>query len=106
VKDHGDLRRDGGQRGLSRRIRNHYQSELSELWSETFGAVCKPDDRIGKTSPMRRPLTNWIVKRDGDRVIAVEPSREYENVFDGGDDPFSAALDFAAAQLRKELDDA
>ena len=104
MKDHGDLRR-GGRPGYTRRVRNSYSSQLSELWSESLGEVRKPAHRSGKSSPMRSPHTNWIVQRHGDTVIAVEPSREYENTFEGGEDPFQAALEYAAAELRKELDD-
>lgn len=48
--------------------------------------------------------TNWMVRRDGGDVVAVEPDREHEHVFEGGLDDFGAALNFAAAELRKEMD--
>jgi len=38
-------------------------------------------------------------------VIAVEPSREFDNEFVGGPDPFMEALKYAAEQLRKDDDD-
>lgn len=44
---------------------------------------------------------NWLVRREDGEVIAVEPERVFEHVFTG-DDPFSEALEFAAAQLRGE----
>jgi hypothetical protein len=44
-----------------------------------------------------------VVRRDAGEVVAVEPNREYEHVFDGSDDDFERALAFAADQLRKEL---
>lgn len=36
-------------------------------------------------------------------MIAVEPNREYEHTFDGYADNFQKALEFAAAELRREL---
>ena len=56
---------------------------------------------------MRRPHTSWIVRRNygsGD-VVAIEPNREFEHVFEGGKDPYQEALEFAAAELRKDLED-
>jgi len=43
-----------------------------------------------------------MVRREAGEVLAVEPNREYEHVFEG-DDPYTAALMYAAKQLRKEL---
>lgn len=105
MKDHGDLRKSG-RPGYTRRVLASNRARLSSLWGEDGAVVRQPDHRVGKKNTLCRPHTNWIVRRDGDTVIAVEPSREHENVFDGGDDPFMVALEFAAAQLRKELDDA
>jgi hypothetical protein len=48
----------------------------------------------------QRNRTNWRVSREDGEVIAVEPNRDFEHVFEGGADPFMEALEFAAKQLR------
>lgn len=52
---------------------------------------------------MRKPRdkVNWRVGTDGGDVVAVEPNRDYEHVFDGQEDPFMAALEYAAKQIRE-----
>lgn len=49
-----------------------------------------------------RTSTNWrIIHPVGGDIIALEPGREFENVFTGGPDPFWEAVQYAAAELRK-----
>ena len=46
--------------------------------------------------------TNWIVRRNPTgEVVAVEPNRDFEEVFEGGDDPYWDAIEYAATQLRR-----
>ena len=46
---------------------------------------------------------NWKVRRSQlGEVVAIEPNNEFEHVFTDGVDPFDAALQYAAAQLRNE----
>ena len=50
---------------------------------------------------------NWRVKcLDTGEVLAFEPGREHEQVFEGGPDPFWDAVTCAAACLRGEVDPA
>ena len=80
-------------------------ARLHDLWGSDDGAVHQPDNRPQKPSPLRKPHTNWIIRTSGNAVIAVEPSREFDNEFVGGPDPFMEALKYAAEQLRKDDDD-
>lgn len=48
-----------------------------------------------------RERTNWRVSTQGGDVVAVEPNRDFEHVFEGGKDPFMEALEYAAKQLRE-----
>jgi hypothetical protein len=58
------------------------------------------------TAKNGRRHTNWIVRRLSAReVVAIEPNRDYEEVFEGGSDPFEEALEYAAAQIRKGTDE-
>lgn len=100
----GDPRRSGrGARDFSRRIRSGYLQGLSDVWSTDLGAVHQPRDGKGQGSPVRktRERTNWRVGTQGNDVVAVEPNREFEHVFEGGKDPFMEALEYAARQLRE-----
>lgn len=55
----------------------------------------------------QRTHKNWrVVHEPGGDIVAVEPNRDYEHVFEGGKDPYMEALEYAAQQLRKELADA
>lgn len=96
------LRRVGGWTRYSRRVRDGYRAHLSDVWSWDQGAVRKPPDREGAGHTVRKPRerTNWKVMTDQGEVVAVEPNREFEHVFDGPD-PFMAALEYAAKQLRE-----
>lgn len=44
--------------------------------------------------------TNWKVRSEDGDVVAIEPNRDFEHVFEGSD-PFMAALEYAAKQLRE-----
>lgn len=99
-----ELRRLGrGAGGYARRIRSGYLQGLSDVWSEDGGAVRQSAEREGKGRTVRQAhqRTNWRVGVSGGEVIAVEPNREFEHVFDGGGDPFMEALEYAAKQLRE-----
>lgn len=52
-----------------------------------------------------RVRTNWKVRSERGEVVAIEPNRDFEHVFEG-DDPFMAALEYAAKQLREGSDGA
>lgn len=51
---------------------------------------------------MRKPRTkvNWRVGTQAGEVVAIEPNRDFEHVFEG-DDPFMAAIEYAAKQIRE-----
>ena len=50
--------------------------------------------------------TNWRIRRmNSNEVVAIEPGRDYKEVFNGGTDPLMEALEYAAEQLRKGGDD-
>lgn len=98
-----DLRRyRGASGGYTRRVRQGYLQGLSDVWSWNMGAVHQPDNRKGSGRSVRQPnkRVNWRVHSERGEVVAVEPNRDFEHVFDG-DDPFQAALEFAAKQLRE-----
>ena len=103
-RNSGDLRRLGrGPGGYSRRIRQGYLARLSDVWSEDQGEVRVPR-RKGEAVPVRAPRrvkTNWRVTCDRGDVVAIEPNREFESVFEGGDDPFMDALEYAAKKIRE-----
>lgn len=99
----GDLRRLGrGAGGYSRRIRSGYLSRLSDVWSTDDGAVHQSANGKGKSGTVRksRQRTNWKVSCEHGEVVAIEPNREFEHVFEGGKDPLMEALEYAAKQLR------
>lgn len=52
---------------------------------------------------MRKPRdkVNWRVGTQDGEVVAVEPNRDFEQVFDGGPDPFWDAVEFAAKKIRE-----
>lgn len=75
------------------------------MWIEDGRPVRR---REGKPQavPVRAALSrkNWLIERcSPQRVLAVEPGREFETPFDGPD-AYQAAIDFAAAELRKALE--
>lgn len=47
-----------------------------------------------------REKGNWRVRSERGEVVAIEPDREHEHVFEGAD-PFMDALEYAAKQLRE-----
>ncbi len=99
----GDLRRFGGSRYPSR-VRAGNRARVSELYGED-GAVLPRRERTAAEKAAhkaRRQRTNWRVRTEFGETLAIEPDREFEHVF-GGPDPFTEALEFAAAELRKEL---
>lgn len=99
-----ELRRLGrGAGGYSRRVRSGYLSRLSDVWSQDQGAVHQSAEREGKGRTVRQAhqRTNWRVGIHDGEVVAIEPSRDFEHVFNGGGDPFQEALEYAAKQLRE-----
>lgn len=68
----------------------------------------EPLDRKAQARAVRQARldTNWRVKMiSPTRVLALEPGREYENIFEGGTDPFWDAVTFAASEIRKGSDE-
>lgn len=102
-----DLRRVG-RNGRDRRVLAGNRALLSELPGDNGGVVHQSPHRKDPKGTVQRSRThaNWRVKREGSKVIAIEPNRDFENVFEGGDDPFQAALEYAAAELKKGMADA
>jgi hypothetical protein len=106
IKDRsGDLRRLRGGRRLPARVRRVNHEALLDVWCHTDGAVHRPGDRQRAQARASREVahTNWRVirYRGSGEVVAIEPNRDYEHIFDGGVDPFWDAVEFAAAELRK-----
>lgn len=67
----------------------------------------RDDDVAARERIMSRLDHNWRVKTiDTGQVLALEPGREHEQVFEGGPDPFWEAVTFAAACLRGDTDPA
>lgn len=103
-----DLRRSGrGPGQYARRIRTGYLQHLRDVWSQTDGEVRQPSHRKGEEGTVRKPRTreqrtNWRVNTlPNGEIVAVEPNREFEHVFeDDFADPLMAALEYAAKQLR------
>lgn len=58
--------------------------------------------RPGAPTRKAREKKNWRVLCHHGEVVAVEPNRDYEQVFEGGTDPFWDAVEYAAKQLREE----
>jgi len=97
-----DLSRTG-RAGYPRRVHRRNHEALSEMLGPD-GGVLPERRRATQKSPTRgeNGRTNWRVRHyDTGEIVAVEPNRDFEHTFDGGDDPFMAALEFAAAELRK-----
>ena len=95
------LRRVGRPASYAQRVRHGNQQALSEMWSTTLGAVYAPK-RGGETTSMRRKVSlNWRVTVERGQVLAIEPDKDFEHVFEGGGDPFWAAVEFAAAQIKE-----
>ena len=106
MKDYGDIRRVGRGRRNCRVLRSHRQL-LQELWSVDGGAMREPANRKAQANAVRQSRldTNWRVKLiSPTRVLALEPGRDYKNLFEGGDVPFWEAVMFAAAEIRKASD--
>lgn len=61
-------------------------------------------DAVAHERQRARVEHNWRVTRIEGEVVALEPGREYEQVFDLGTDPFWDAVTFAAKCLRGEAD--
>lgn len=107
MKDFGDIRRVGRAGRDCRVLRSHRQ-RLQEMWSVDGGAMREPANGKVAACALRKARidTNWRIKQlSPDRVLALEPGRSYENIFEGGDDPLWEALTFAAAELRKAFDE-
>ena len=88
-----ELRRVG-RPARDRRVRSGYLRQLAE----------EGDRLVRKSPPSRKPREklNWRVLCHHGEVVAVEPDREFEHVFEGGADPFWQAVEYAAKQLREE----
>lgn len=105
----GDLRRSGrGFRTYARRVRRSHLDRLQELWGSDGGAVRQPHHRQAAPTPVRKPpplkqrqAKNWNVRVERGEVLALEPGQEHEHVFEGGKDPFLAALEYAAKKIRE-----
>lgn len=101
MRDQGkSLRRvGGGRRRYSARVQRSNQAALSDVFSETDGAVYT-QGRQHKTDAVRGSLHWRITKNRIGQIIAVGPrgSRGFS-----GDDPLMAAIEYAAEQLRKEM---
>ena len=72
-----------------------------------FPGQAKPrrdDDRVAQERIEARLGANWRIKTVDEGVLAMEPGREHEQVFEGGRDPFWAAVQYAARCLRGEID--
>lgn len=84
-----EFRRVGRRQDVRRYQANRARAAQQEVIEHRF---------VRKT----RVVTNWRVHRtkDGD-IVAVEPNREFESVFDGGKDPFMEALEYAAKKIRE-----
>lgn len=107
MKDCGDIRRVGRGQRDARVLRSHH-SRLQERWIEDGGAMLTTADRkaIAAAARQARVENNWRVKQlSPTLVLALEPGREYENLFEGGDDPYWEAVTHAAAELRKSCDE-
>lgn len=79
--------------------RNH--KRLQGVPREDGRMVCGRRRKVSKTTAWQSDgVINWRVRREDGEVLAIEPNREYEHVFDG-DDPYTDALEFAAEQLRR-----
>lgn len=89
MKDHSvELRRLG--RGYARRVTAANRAVLRERPTVT-------------RAEKQRDKRNWRVETSSGEVVAVEPERTHEHVFQGGDDPFWQAVEFAAKQLREAM---
>jgi hypothetical protein len=64
----------------------------------------RDSDRVAAERRAARVEHNWRVTRIEGEVVALEPGREFEQVFDLGSDPFWDAVQFAARCLRGEAD--
>ncbi len=99
-----ELRRVG--RGRDRRVRSGNLQSLRELRGTDRAEVRQSHHRQGKENPVRRARTasarvNWKVQIQAGQVVAIEPNREFEHVFEGGSDDYWAAVEYAAKQLRE-----
>lgn len=100
-----ELRRVGRGRYLTRVHRGN-KARLSEL-PEGEGRAMRGREaaRPGPKTSSRRAdgaCTNWRVTRYGSgEIVAIEPNRDYEHTFEGGEDPYWEAVQYAAEQLRK-----
>lgn len=105
MKDNShDLRRVG-KPGMARRIHAGNQLRLSELFGGDGEQMHQPAHRPPEKDAVHKPHTthNWRVISRGKQAIAIEPNKEFENIFEGGDDPLLAALEYAAAELKKGM---
>jgi hypothetical protein len=76
-------------------MRSGYLLSLSAAWADSDGGSVS-----GRRVPKERVKSNWRVRSEAGEVLAIEPDREHEHVFEGSD-PFMDALEYAAKQLRE-----
>lgn len=57
----------------------------------------EPKNGQAKKRSVRRSEVNWLIQREGDEYLAIEPGREYETPFA----TFDEALDYAAAKIKE-----
>lgn len=49
----------------------------------------------------RKVSLNWRVVIEHGQVLAIEPGKDFEHVFEGGVDPYGQALEFAASKIKE-----
>lgn len=58
--------------------------------------------RRGETASMPRKVSlNWRVVVEHGQVLAIEPGKDFEHVFEGGIDDYWTAVEFAASQIKE-----
>lgn len=67
------------------------------MWSKTDGEMHQSKNGKAKKRPVRRSEVNWLIQREGNEYVAIEPGRRYETPFDS----FDEALEYAAAKIKE-----
>lgn len=88
-----ELRRFGGEH--DRRVHAGNVAALREP------GVRRGYRAAGKVSRPASARVNWRVCMEDGHVLAIEPNRQFEHVFEGGSDDYWAAVEYAAKQLRE-----
>lgn len=95
------LRRVGRPATYAARVRRGNSQALSEMYGRTLGAVYTPK-WTGETASMRGKISlNWRVVVEHGQVLAIEPGKDFEHVFEGGVDPYWTAVEFAASRIKE-----